>query len=64
MKKKNLLFQSLLYLILGALFVYFAVNQVNDRGWGYLAYIIIAMAVFDFVAGLRLLFIAFAKRKN
>ncbi|WP_099222416.1 YdiK family protein [Listeria costaricensis] len=65
MKKKNsALLQGLLYIILGIVFVYFAVIQVDENGWGVFAYVIIAMATIDFVTGFRFIFVGLREKMN
>ncbi|MHC5251397.1 YdiK family protein [Listeria kieliensis] len=53
---RRYLMQGLLYFILGIVFVYFAIQQVNTGGWGVFAYIIMAMAAIDFVTAIRFIF--------
>ncbi|WP_227396982.1 YdiK family protein [Jeotgalibacillus aurantiacus] len=43
------------YLILGFFFVFFAINSVNENGWGVWAYIFVAFATYDIGAGIRLI---------
>ena len=60
---KNLLVHGLIYIGLGLVFTYFAINSVNTRGWGFFAYLFIAFATYDIGAGLRLIGLHF-KIKN
>lgn len=64
MNANKSIFQGLLYIVLGIVFVLFAVEQVNDSGWTILAYVIMAMAAIDFVTGARFIFIGLFKRKK
>ncbi|KIL52231.1 hypothetical protein KP77_07040 [Jeotgalibacillus alimentarius] len=52
------------YLILGVFFVYFAINSVNDSGWGFFAYLFVAFATYDIGAGLRLIGLHFKIKKH
>ncbi|MDQ0208531.1 DUF4305 domain-containing protein [Alkalicoccobacillus murimartini] len=46
---------SMFYLILGAILVYLAQEQVGERGWNFFSFFIIAFAAFDFFVGIRFL---------
>ncbi len=58
---RRFLLQGLLYIILGIVFVYFAIQQVNLNGWGFFAYVIAGMAAVDFVTGARFIIQGFKK---
>ncbi|WP_088810966.1 MULTISPECIES: YdiK family protein [Listeria] len=58
---RRFLLQGLLYIILGIVFVYFAIQQVNTSGWGFFAYVIAGMAAVDFVTGARFIIQGFKK---
>jgi len=66
--RKSALLSGILYLILGALFTYFAVQSVRDHGWGFFSYILVILATFDIGTGIRLISFHFiikrAARKN
>ncbi|MFP7474501.1 YdiK family protein [Niallia taxi] len=67
--RKSALLSAILYLILGALFTYFAVQSVRDHGgWGFFSYILVILATFDIGTGIRLISFHFmikkATRKN
>jgi hypothetical protein len=51
------MFSSLVYLILGGLFTYFAIQDVEQNGWGFFSYLLILLATFDFGSGLKLIFL-------
>lgn len=67
--KQSALFSGFLYLLLGALFVYFAIENIQaNEGWGFFTYILILLATFDIGSGIRLIgfhfFIKKAANKN
>lgn len=64
MKINRPIIQGLLYIILGVVFVIFAIQQVDDSGWNFLAYIIMAMAAIDFVTGARFILMGISNRKK
>ncbi|AQY51792.1 hypothetical protein PWEIH_00895 [Listeria weihenstephanensis FSL R9-0317] len=60
---KPLSLQGLIYLVLAVVFVYFAVNQVNNNGWTILTYLMIAMSTVNFVTGIKFISIGLSKKK-
>jgi hypothetical protein len=52
-----------LYILLGLLFTYFAVKNVQEDGWGFFSYLLIILATFDLGAGIKMVGIHF-KIKN
>ncbi|MBS4210437.1 YdiK family protein [Bacillus sp. FJAT-50079] len=54
---------GILYIFLGIVFTYLAIQQVIVKDWNFIAYLLIIIATFDLGAGFRLLFLHF-KRKD
>lgn len=61
--KQSPLFSGIVYILLGSLFTYFAVQNVNDSGWGFFSYLLVLLATFDFGSGIRMIMFHF-KLKN
>ncbi|NKE08111.1 YdiK family protein [Mesobacillus selenatarsenatis] len=61
--KQSPLFSGIVYILLGSLFTYFAIQNVNDSGWGFFSYLLVALATFDFGSGIRMILFHF-KLKN
>lgn len=61
--KQSPLFSGIVYILLGSLFTYFAIQNVNDTGWGFFSYLLVALATFDFGSGIRMILFHF-KLKN
>jgi hypothetical protein len=57
--RQSPIFSGLLYLLLGVLFTYFAINNVKEEGWGFFSYLLIILATFDLGAGLKMIAIHF-----
>ncbi|WP_144463600.1 YdiK family protein [Siminovitchia fortis] len=53
------LFSGMIYIMLGVVFTFFAVQQVKLNEWGFIVYLLIILATFDFGAGFRLIFLHF-----
>jgi hypothetical protein len=47
---------GIIYIVLGCLFTYFAVEDVNQNGWGFFSYLLVLLATFDFGSGIRIIF--------
>lgn len=60
---KSPLFSGLIYIVLGCVFTFFAVQQVSTSGWGIFAYVLLILAAFDLGTGLRMIALHF-KMKN
>jgi hypothetical protein len=59
------LFSGFIYLFLGLLFVYFAVQNVQESGWGIFTILLVILATFDCGSGLRMIFSSiFFKKKG
>lgn len=53
------LFSGIIYLLLGLLFVFLAVLNVNEGGWGFFAYLLVILATLDLGAGIRIIWYHF-----
>jgi hypothetical protein len=54
--RRSPLFSGFIYIVLGCLFTYFAVEDVTQNGWGFFSYLLVILATFDFGSGLRIIF--------
>ncbi|MGG5254750.1 YdiK family protein [Neobacillus sp. SM06] len=62
--RQSPLFSGFVYLLLGALFTYFAIQDVQQNGWGFFAYLLVILATFDLGSGLKIILFSFAKNKG
>ncbi|MGF2614292.1 DUF4305 domain-containing protein [Rossellomorea vietnamensis] len=62
--RRSPLFSGILYILLGVLFTYFAVINVNDNGWGFFAYLMVLLATLDFGSGIRMVAMHFKIKKH
>ncbi|WP_312473488.1 YdiK family protein [Neobacillus sp.] len=53
--RRSPLFSGLIYFLLGGLFTYFAIDDVQKNGWGFFSYLLILLATFDFGSGLKMI---------
>lgn len=59
------LFSGIVYLILGVLFTFFAIQNINeDGGWGFFTILLIILATFDLGSGIRMILIHFHLKKQ
>jgi hypothetical protein len=49
------LFSAFIYILLGVLFTYFAIENVRQEGWGFFSYLLVILATFDLGAGIRII---------
>ncbi len=54
--RRSPLFSGIIYIVLGCLFTYFAIEDVTQNGWGFFSYLLVLLATFDFGSGLRIIF--------
>jgi hypothetical protein len=47
---------GIIYFVLGGLFTYFAIGEVQENGWGFFSYLLVILATFDFGSGIRIIF--------
>lgn len=57
--KQSPLFSGIVYILLGSLFTYFAIQNVNESGWGFFSYLLVVLATFDFGSGIRMILFHF-----
>lgn len=58
--KPTPLSSGILYIILGLLFTFFAIQNVQvDEGWGFFTYLLIILATFDLGNGIRMVMFHF-----
>ncbi|MCM3667166.1 YdiK family protein [Mesobacillus subterraneus] len=57
--KQSPIFSGIVYILLGSLFTYFAIQNVNESGWGFFSYLLVALATFDFGSGIRMILFHF-----
>jgi hypothetical protein len=62
--RQSPLVSGILYLLLGALFTYFAIENVQEDQWGFFTYLLILLATFDVGAGLKMISIHFRIKKS
>ncbi|MBW8350726.1 YdiK family protein [Bacillus sp. IITD106] len=48
-------FSGVIYLFLGCIFTFFAIQQVTMNDWNFFVYVLLILATFDFGAGFRLI---------
>ncbi|GIN42331.1 MULTISPECIES: YdiK family protein [Heyndrickxia] len=53
------LLSGVVYCLLGTLFTFFAIQQVNINGWSFFAYMLIFLATIDYGSGFRLITLHF-----
>jgi hypothetical protein len=54
--KQTPLSSGILYLLIGSLFTYMAIENVNANGFGFFTYLLIVLATLDVGSGLRIIF--------
>ena len=54
--KRSPMFSGFIYILLGGLFTYFAIEDVSKNGWGFFSYLLVILATFDFGSGIRIIF--------
>jgi hypothetical protein len=62
--RRSPLFSGLIYFLLGALFTYFAIDDVQQSGWGFFSYLLVLLATFDFGSGLKMIIFHFKYSKK
>lgn len=59
------LFSGIVYLLLGIVFTFFAIQNINeDGGWGFFTILLIILATFDLGSGIRMILIHFHLKKQ
>lgn len=62
--RRSPLFSGLIYFLLGAVFTYFAIDDVQKNGWGFFGYLLVLLATFDFGSGLKMMIFHFKLKKQ
>ncbi|MBS4202330.1 YdiK family protein [Bacillus sp. FJAT-49732] len=57
-------FSGVVYLVLGCIFTFFAIQQVTMNDWNFFVYLLLILATFDFGAGFRLIGLHFRIKKQ
>ncbi|MCJ8008947.1 YdiK family protein [Lederbergia wuyishanensis] len=57
-------FSGIVYLVLGCIFTFFAIQQVTMSDWNFFVYLLLILATFDFGAGFRLIALHFRIKKQ
>lgn len=54
--RQSALFSGVLYIILGCLFTFFAIQDLQQNGeWGFFTYLLVILATFDLGSGIRMI---------
>ncbi|UQD50870.1 DUF4305 domain-containing protein [Bacillus methanolicus] len=61
--RQSPLISGMFYIMLGTLFTFFAIQNVNEAGWGFFTYLLVILATFDIGSGIRMIAFHF-KIKN
>ena len=61
--KQSPFVSGIIYFLLGILFTYFAIQNVNETGWGFFPYLLVILATFDFGSGIRMMMLHFKLKK-
>ncbi|MGJ7913519.1 YdiK family protein [Neobacillus sp. LXY-1] len=61
--RRSPMFSGIIYLLIGSLFTYFAIHDVQANGWGFFSYFLVILATFDFGSGFKMISFHF-KLKN
>lgn len=61
--KQTPLFNGIIYIILGLLFTYFAIENVSEGNWGFFTYLLIILATFDIGSGIKMVLFHFKIKK-
>ncbi len=58
--RQSPLFSGIIYIILGALFTVFAIQDLQQNGeWGFFTYLLVLLATFDIGSGIRMILLHF-----
>lgn len=61
--KQSPFFSGIVYILLGVLFTYFAIQNVTETGWGLFSILLVVLATFDFGSGIRMIMFHFKVKK-
>lgn len=62
--RQSPMFSGIIYLFLGFLFIYFAVQNVQESGWGIFSILLVILATFDCGSGLKMILAAILFNKK
>jgi len=63
--RQSPLFSGIIYLFLGSVFTFFAIENINEAGgWGFFTFLLIILATFDFGSGIRMILFHFHIKKQ
>lgn len=62
--RQSPIFSGVVYILLGALFTYFAVQDVQQSGWGFFSYLLVILATFDLGSGIKVILFSFSKNNS
>nr|WP_263323803.1 YdiK family protein [Neobacillus sp. Marseille-Q6967] len=57
--RRSPIFSGFIYILLGCLFTYFAIQDVAENGWGFFSYLLVLLATFDFGSGVKIMFFSY-----
>lgn len=55
MRRQSPLISGFIYIVLGVIFTYLAINNVSQKGWNLFSFLIVFLATIDFGSGIRLI---------
>ncbi|WP_174735133.1 YdiK family protein [Mesobacillus harenae] len=55
---------GIVYIVLGLLFTFFAISNVNESGWGFFTYLLVMLATFDLGSGIRRVLLHFKLKQT
>ncbi|MED1490074.1 YdiK family protein [Bacillus smithii] len=62
--KQTMLSSGIIYLLIGSLFTYMAIQNVNSNGFGFFTYLLIILATLDVGSGIRIIFYYFRTKSG
>ena len=62
--RQSPLFSGIVYILLGAVFTFFCIQQVGMTGWNFFSYMLLILATIDFGSGFRLISLHFRIKKQ
>lgn len=62
--RQSSMFSGIIYLFLGILFTYFAIQDVQTGGWGIFTILLAILAAFDCGKGIKLILFSILIRKS
>jgi len=63
--RQSPLFSGVIYIILGALFTLFAIQDLQQNGeWGFFTYLLVLLATFDIGSGIRMILLHYKIKES